>query len=491
MITADIVIVGTGIGGGTLAWGLRNTGARILLIERGDFLPQEAQNWVPEAVFGDNRYKPDETWESASGRSFKPGVHYCVGGNSKVYGAALPRFREEDFGALEHKGGVSPSWPITYNELEPYYCRAETLYGVRGKIGEDPTDPARTEDYPHKAVPHEPQVASLATSLQKQGLHPFHLPLGIDLGGRCLRCHTCDGFPCRVHAKHDAEVCVVRPAIDHPNITLWTNSIACRIVVRNGSVHSLELERKGEQLTVRAGTYVLSCGAVNSAALLLRSEGIPDKSELIGRNYMAHNNSALIAARPWETNRTTFQKTLSINDWYLGESSWPWPMGNLQMIGKVQGSMLKSARLRLPLSWLSYLANRSIEWWVMSEDLPDPNNRVTLSSSGRIRIHRKPNNLTAHRRLLSRARRMLRLAGYPILFSQEMGIETNSHQCGTLCMGKDPGDSVLDPYCRVHELNNLRVVDASFFPSSGAMNPALTIAAQALRVADNMKAQLP
>ncbi len=491
MITADIVIVGTGIGGGTLAWGLRNTGARILLIERGDFLPQEAQNWVPEDVFGDNRYKPDETWESADGRSFKPGVHYCVGGNSKVYGAALPRFREEDFGTLEHEGGVSPDWPITYDELEPYYCRAETLYGVRGNAGEDPTDPARTADYPHKAVPHEPQIACLAASLQKQGLHPFHLPLGIDLGGQCLRCHTCDGFPCRVHAKNDAEVCVVRPAIDHPNVTLWTNSTARRIVVRDGSVDSLELERDGEQVTVRAGTYVLSCGAVNSAALLLRSEGIPNKSELIGRNYMVHNNSALIAVHPWETNRTTFQKTLSINDWYLGESSWPWPMGNLQMIGKVQGSMLKSARPRLPLSWLSYLANRSIEWWVMSEDLPDPDNRVTLSSSGRIRIHWKPNNLTAHRRLLRKARIMLRRAGYPILFSREMGIETNSHQCGTLRMGKDPGDSVLDPYCRMHDLKNLRVVDASFFPSSGAMNPALTIAAQALRVADNMTDQLP
>ena len=236
---------------------------------------------------------------------------------------------------------------------------------------------------------------------------------------------------------------------------------------------------------------MISCGAVNSAALLLRSEGVPNKSELIGRNYMVHNNSALIAVRPWETNRTTFQKTLSINDWYLGESSWPWPMGNLQMIGKVQGSMLKSARPRLPLSWLSYLANRSIEWWVMSEDLPDPNNRVTLSSSRRIRIHWKPNNLAAHRRLLSKARRMLRRAGYPILFSQEMGIETNSHQCGTLRMGKNPRNSVLDPYCRVHEIKNLRVVDASFFPSSGAMNPALTIAAQALRVADNMTDQLP
>ena len=486
MVDFDIIIVGTGIGGGTLAWGLRESGARILLIERGDFLPQEPENWSPEAVFGEHRYKPDEYWETADGQIFKPGLHYCIGGNSKVYGAALPRFRQEDFRELEHEEGTSPGWPVTYDEMESYYCRAEKLYRVHGNAGDDPTESPRSEDYPYSAVPHEPQIARLATSFQKQGLNPFHLPLGIDLGGQCLRCHTCDGFPCRVHAKSDAEICAVRPAIDYPNVTLWTNSEVHRVGARNGTVDSLEVYQRGELKTIRADTYVLSCGAVNSAALLLRSDGIPNPSGMIGRNYMVHNNSALIAVRPWERNTTTFQKTLSINDWYLGADEWPWPMGNLQMIGKVQASMLKVARPNAPLSVLKYLANRGIEWWVMSEDLPDPENRVSLTSNGRIRIHWKPNNLTTHRQLLKRARRMLQRAGYPIIFSQQMRIETNSHQCGTLKMGNDPATSVLDPYCRMHGLTNLRVVDASFFPSSGAMNPALTIAAQALRVADHM-----
>ncbi len=491
MTDYDLVIVGTGIGGGTLAWALHDCGAKILLIERGDFLPPEPENWNPKAVFSDHRYKTNETWETPSGRCFKPGLHYCVGGNSKVYGAALPRFREEDFDTLEHKDGSSPNWPVSYDELEPYYCRAEKLYRVHGNAGDDPTEAPRSQGYPHNAVPHEPQIDRLADSFRKQGLNPFHLPLGIDLGNQCLRCHTCDGFPCRVHAKSDAEICAVRPAIDSPNVSLWTNSRAQRVVVQNDAVHALEVDCRGERKIIRAGTYVLSCGAVNSAALLLRSDGIPNASGMIGRNYMVHNNSALMAVRPWELNTTTFQKTLSINDWYLGENEWPWPMGNLQMIGKVQASMLKSARPNTPLPMLNYLANRSIEWWVMSEDLPDPKNHVSLTSDGRIRIHWQPNNPAAHRQLLKRARRMLHRAGYPIIFSQPMGIETNSHQCGTLKMGNDPATSVLDPYCKMHGLSNLRVVDASFFPSSGAMNPALTIAAQALRVAEQMIRSFP
>jgi len=490
MSTFDIIIVGTGIGGATLAWALRESDAQILLVERGDFLPQEPQNWIPEAVFNHHRYKPKEYWQTADGRNFQPGVHYCVGGNSKVYGAALPRFRKQDFEELEHQSGISPRWPISYDDLEPYYCQAEHLYGVHGCTGEDPTEPKRSSAYPYSEVSHEPQIDRLAASLRKQGLHPFHLQLGIDLGGTCLRCHTCDGFPCKIHAKSDAEVCAIRPAMLRPNITVWTNCRAQKLILRNRAIHALEVESNGESVMVQANTYVLSCGAVNSAVLLLKSTGIPNASGLIGRNYMVHNNSALIAMRPWERNTTTFQKTLSVNDWYFGDDSWPWPMGNLQMIGKVKASMLKSVRPKLPLHLLKYLAERSMEWWVMSEDLPTAHNHVSISSQGRICIHWKPNNTTTHRRLLRVARKMLFRAGYPITFIQQMGIETNSHQCGTLKMGTDPSTSVLDPYCRLHGLNNLRVVDASFFPSSAAMNPALTIAAQALRVADHMKHEL-
>ena len=487
MNSFDIVIIGTGAGGGTLAWALRNSGARILLIERGGFLPQEPENWSAKHVFENGRYKPDEIWKSAEGQEFKPGVHYYVGGNTKVYGAALPRFRREDFKALEHEGGTSLAWPISYDDLAPYYARAEQLFQVRGTRGEDPTEPMPAPPYPYPAVPHEPQLARMANAFRAQGLHPFHLPMGIDLGGKCVRCHTCDGFPCYVHAKSDADVCCVRPAIESPSVTLWTRTRARRLIARNGRVESVEVDRRGTPITVKADLFIVACGAVNSAALLLRSGNLANSSDQVGRNYMMHNNAALMAIRPWERNSTTFQKTLSINDWYLKGPNWPWPLGNLQIIGKVQSAMLKAARPRMPRALLSLMANRSMDWWVMSEDLPDADNRVTVTSTGQIRVQWTPTNTASHRQLVDAARKMLRRAGYPISFVEVMGIATNSHQCGTLRMGEDPATSVLNPWCQTHDIPNLYVVDASFFPSSAAMNPALTIAAQALRVGDHIK----
>lgn len=496
--TYDIVILGTGAGGGTLAYGLREAGARILLIERGDYLPQEPENWQPDAVFGQNRYKTKETWEDDEGRPFKPGVHYYVGGNTKVYGAALPRFRREDFDAVEHEGGVSPAWPIGYDDLEPYYARAEALFRVHGQPGDDPTDPPRVTPFPYPAVPHEPAIEALAEALRRQGLHPFYLPMGLDLrdGGRCIRCKTCDGFPCQVLAKSDADVCGVRPALERPDVTLMTRAYARRLRVDAAGkrVVAVEVERDGERLDVRADRFVVACGATNSAALLLRSgdddRGLANASGLVGRHYMVHNNTALMAVQPLRRNPSVFQKTLAVNDFYFEGPGWPYPMGNLQLIGKVQAAMLATARPRAPRPLLAALAHRSVDLWVMSEDLPDPANRITVTSGGRIRVHWRPNNLVSHRKLVEAATEMMKQAGYPLVFTEPMGIETNSHQCGTLRFGDDPATSVLDPFCRAHDLANLYVVDASFFPSSAAVNPVLTIAAQALRVADHL-AQSP
>ena len=490
----DIVIIGSGAGGGTLAWALRDCGARILIIERGDFLPQEDRNWSPEAVFPGAAYKPQETWQDAhSGQRFVPGVHYFVGGNTKVFGAALPRFRKEDFSALEHEDGTSPAWPVSYEEMEPYYVRAENLYRVHGDPNEDPTEPPRSTGYLFGPVPHEPEIESLAGALCAEGLHPFHLPMGIDLrpGGRCIRCHTCDGFPCKVLAKSDAEVCCVRPALESPSVSILTGATALRLCRRENRVHAVEVQHGGTKHTIQSGTFVVACGAVNSAALLLNSEpgGLANSSGLVGRHYMVHNNTAMCAVR-MRKNRTVFQKTLAINDYYFGGPDWPWPMGNLQIIGKVQAPMLKTARPRIPIGALNAIANRSMDWWVMSEDLPHPDNQVTVTASGRIRVHWKPNNMATHRRLIQECSGLMRRIGYRLVFTETMGIATNSHQCGTLRFGTDPGNSVLNPNCRSHDVPNLYVIDSSFFPSSAAMNPALTIAAMALRTADHLKASL-
>ena len=494
----DIIIIGTGAGGGTLAYALRDSGAHILLIERGGFLPQEPENWSPEAVFDQRRYKPKEVWQDAEGRPFYPGVHYYVGGNTKVYGGAMSRFRREDFDELEHAEGISPAWPIRYDDLEPYYARAERIYLVHGSDGEDPTKPPRSGPYPFPPVPHEPYIAELSEKLRAQGLHPSHMSIAIDLrpGGRCIRCKTFDGFPCQVLAKGEADVCCVRPALESPGVELMSHTYARRLLTDPSGrrVTAVEVERDGERFEVRAATFVVACGAVNSAALFLRSansahhNGLANSSGLVGRNYMVHNNTALMAVHPTRRNPTVFQKTLAVNDFYFRGHDWPYPMGNLQLLGKLQGGMLTANQPLVPRRILQAIANRSVDWWVMSEDLPDPENRVTLGSDGSIRIHWKPNNLMAHTKLVEAARRMLRRAGYPLILTQRMGIETNSHQCGTLRFGTDPAASVLDPFCRTHDIPNLYVVDSSFFPSSAAMNPALTIAAQALRVAEHLLA---
>jgi choline dehydrogenase-like flavoprotein len=333
-------------------------------------------------------------------------------------------------------------------------------------------------------------------------LHPAPLPVGLDYrsGGRCIRCSTCDAFPCRFLAKGDAEACAVRPALSRPNVSLWKRTLATRIETnrRGDVVAGIVVERDGERLTVEGDVVVLAAGAVNSAALLLRSAtdrhptGLGNSSGLVGRNYMVHNNSVLVAIDPRRPNPTVFQKTIAVNDFYRAgrDARFLYPMGNLQPVGKLQGAMMRGAAPVAP-GWSLDLASRfSVDWWVMSEDLPDPANRITLDAGGNIVVHWRPNNLAAHDRLMFHAKAMLRRAGFPMLVSRQMGIETNSHQCGTLRFGHDPRTSVLDPFCRAHDLDNLYAVDASFFPSSAAVNPALTVAAQALRVGKHLRERL-
>lgn len=497
--TVDAAIVGTGMGGGAAALTLAPSGASILMLERGDFLPPEPENWSPEANFVDHRYKNAESWQSGSGKAFKPGVHYCVGGNTKVYGAALPRFRAHDFDDVEHRDGVSPAWPVAYGELEHYYTRAEAILKVHAAPGEDPTDPPRSGDFPFPPVAHEPVVSELAAKLRDQGLRPFHIPLGVDLrpGGSCIRCGTCDGYPCKVRAKSDAETCAVRPALEFDNVRLWTGARVDRLETNSAgtTVTVVHGRRHGQPFAVRSGHVLVACGAVNSAALLLRSaspsheRGLANRFDQVGRYYMAHNNSVLLALRPFKKNDTTFQKTLAVNDFYCpGNPASRYPLGNLQLIGKVHQGALKGARPRLPRPLRDFVAARSIEWWVMSEDLPEADNRVRLAGSGRIAVDWTPTNIEAHKQLVHMARRMMRRAGYRFVFTETMGIETNSHQCGTLRMGTESDRSVVDSLGRVHGLSNVTVVDSSVFVSSSACNPALTIAALSIRASEHLAA---
>jgi len=503
----DVIIIGTGPGGGTLAYRLAPSGKRILLLERGGYLPREKDNWNSRSVFIDNRYKAKETWHDRHGNAFHPGIHYNVGGNSKVYGAALLRMRAQDFCEVKHHGGISPEWPIQYEELEPYYTEAEHLYHVHGRRGEDPTEPPAGAPYAYPPLTHEPRIQELHDDWVRMGYHPFHLPVGVMLDEQrrqaspCIRCNTCDGFPCLVNAKADAQVVCVDPALAHPNVSLITGAMVTRLETSASGreVTGVVAERNGAVEVYRGDIVVVSCGAINSAALLLKSandkhpNGLANFSDMVGRNYMCHNNSAMLAIskRP---NPTVFQKTIGLNDFYVPSPAWDYPMGHISMIGKQDFEMLRlGAPVFAPGLALDVVAKHSLDFWMTSEDLPDPENRVLIDKGGNISLHYTENNLESHRRLAARLRSMLSRLGCEdhlipqhLYLGKKIPIAGTAHQCGTVRFGRDPGTSVLDVNCKAHELDNLYVVDAGFFASSSAVNPSLTIMANALRVGDHL-----
>jgi len=534
MDSYDVIIIGSGAGGGTLARHLAPSGKRILLLERGDWLPREPQNWSAADVFVDNRYVSPDTWYDGEGKPFQPQVHYCVGGATKMYGAALYRMRAEDFGELKHHDGISPAWPISYEAMEPYYTKAEQLYQVHGSRGEDPTEPFASAPYDHPAVSHEPRIAQLAESFAAAGLHPFHAPCGVMLNegnmpySNCVRCSTCDGFPCLVHAKSDAEVLGVRPALEHANLTLLTNAEAVELRTNPGgtAVTEVVVERAGDHAgnghgdptgsgqsgegrreTYSADIVVVSCGAANTAKLLLESasdkhpNGLANGSDQVGRNYMFHNSQAVLAISK-EPNPTVFQKTLGVNDYYFASDAWEFPMGNIQMVGKSVAAMYRGEKPLMtklaPTFSLADVAEHAVDFWLSTEDLPQQENRVSVDRDGKLTLSYHPSNNTARDRLFEQLRSLLGNLGMHehhliprwAYLENKIPVAGVAHQAGTCRFGSDPSSSALNENCRAHEVDNLYVVDTSFFPSIAAVNPALTAMANALRVGDHLLQRL-
>jgi choline dehydrogenase-like flavoprotein len=507
----DVIIIGSGAGGGTLVHHLAPSGKRILLIERGDFVRREKANWDSHAVNIAARYNTRETWRDKDGAPLHPHTNYNVGGNTKFYGAALFRLRERDFAELLHEGGVSPAWPIGYGDLEPYYTRAEHLYQVHGSRGADPTEPWSSAPYRFSALTHEPRIQQLNDGLVRVGWKPFPVPLGVMLDesdphrSRCIRCDTCDGFPCLIGAKSDAQVICVEPALAHPNVTLITNARVSRLetTASGREVSSVLVERGGAQERFSADIVVASCGAINSAALLLRSatdrhpHGLANSSGVVGRHYMGHINSVLLAISR-TPNPTVFQKTLAVNDFYFGDEDFPFPMGHISFVGKLDAIALSAgAPSVVPGLTLDIMAKHSLDFWLTSEDLPDPENRVELDREGNIVLRYTPNNGAGHARLIRKLEATLQhLDMQPHLIPRNLFVGNRiplagvAHQNGTVRFGRDPKTSALDENCKAHDVDNLYVVDGSFFPSSGAVNPALTIMANAMRVGDHLLARM-
>jgi len=383
----DVIIVGSGAGGGTLAHTLAPSGKRILLLERGDFLPRELDNWEPKPVFVDGKYISADTWYDRDGKAFQPQVHYFVGGATKLYGAALYRLRPGDFGELKHASGISPAWPLSYEDFEPWYTAAERLYQVHGNAGEDPTEGRRSAPYPWPAVSHEPRIQQISDDLAAGGYHPFRAPCGILLA---------------------------------------------------------------------------------------------------------------VVALAKEKNDTVFQKTLGINDFYFATKDYPWPMGNIQMIGKSNAEAMRGEQPEKTMfapNWsLADVAGHAVDFWLTAEDLPVAENRVTTGKDGSVHLTYSSTNDEEAGRLYGELKKILNhtgMAAHHVLrknFYMNMSIPVAgcAHQAGTCRFGTDPATSVLDVTCKAHELDNLYVVDTSFFPSIGAVNPALTAMANAIRVGEHL-----
>jgi choline dehydrogenase-like flavoprotein len=514
----DVIVVGSGPGGASVAHKLAPTGKRILLLERGDYLPRSPANWDSQTVFVDAAYQAKETWYGADGRSFHPGLHYFVGGNSKVYGAALFRMRERDFEEIIHKDGVSPAWPVKYDAFEPYYSEAEKLFHVHGKRGEDPNEPPSSGPFPYPAVSHEPHIQALSDGLTRDGLHPFHLPLGILLDEKdgkptptsiCIRCDAFDGFPCLLSGKADAQVMCVDPALKaYPNLTLLTGAYVSKLETSESgkSVTGVHVVRGGREELYTADIVVVACGALSSALLLLRSrndkhpKGLANGSDQVGRNYMRHNQSILMALMR-QPNDTVFQKTLAVSDYYFGSDDWDFPLGLIQMCATSHGAQIRGEALPGWLEWapkmpFEEMARHSMDFWLSSEDLPLPENRIYYDGA-RVVLDLTEGNMEAHHRLKKKLETMLGKAGaHPVLLERSLYLGQNvpiggtAHQAGTARFRADPATSVLDLDCKAHELDNLYLADASFFPSIGSVNPTLTIVANALRVADKIKLRL-
>lgn len=511
----DFIIIGSGAGGGTLAYKLAPTGKKILILERGDYVPREKDNWNPKAVNLEGKYRTKEKWRDKDGQELHPHTNYYVGGNTKFFGAALFRLRREDYGLINHHGGISPAWPISYDDMEPFYGEAERLYHVHGQRGEDSTEPSASGPYFHPPVSHEPRIQQLSDDFTRLGLHPFHTPLGVMLDeknrhvSKCIRCETCDGFPCLVYAKSDAQVCAVDPALQNPNVSLMTGAYVEKLETESSGqrVSKVIVVHNGSREELSADIVVASCGAINSAALLLRSRndkhprGLANSSDVVGRHYMGHINSVLMALSKCP-NPTIFQKSLSLNDFYFGTAGWNYPMGHISFVGKLDGETLKGGAPALTPGWtLELMAKHSLDFWLTSEDLPDPNNRVTLDVEGRIVLSYTPNNQEGHKRLIAKLKEIMQqqtkcnvhghdchegLFARNLFVGQRIPLAGVAHQVGTVRFGNDPKTSALDIHCKAHEMDNLYVVDGSFFVSSGAVNPALTIMANALRVGQHL-----
>ncbi|QRM56415.1 GMC family oxidoreductase [Sinorhizobium sp. BG8] len=496
--TADIVIIGSGIGGASLAYSLASSGRRIVILERGGYLKDSPEARDDVAIFQKGFYRSSEEWLGTDGESFLPGNYYYVGGNSKFYGAVMYRYRAQDFLPRPHMDGASPGWPLSYEELAPWYDAAETVFQVRGSTQQDATEPFHAKPYDFPPVPDEPAIASVRKKLEKVGIHPSSLPLAVDIDAWLKRAKTgWDAFPGTDAGKIDAEAGPLAQALKNPNVTVITGASVSRLETDESGrrVTAAVYVKDGVEHRISADLFAVAAGAVQSAALMLRSAnkahptGLGNSSDQLGRNFMNHNTTAMLTINPFSPNTSVYQKTIAFNDFYNEDNEFGFPLGNVQLLGHITGNILK-ANFPVPApAWFTrLLARYAYGWFLTSEDLPSPESRVMVRDD-HIVMHWVRTNMRAHEALISKTRAVMRKAGFPIVLTHTFGRKTTSHQCGTARLGNDPRTSVVNLDCRSHDVENLYVTDASVLPTSAAVNPALTISALAIKAGASISRQ--
>jgi choline dehydrogenase-like flavoprotein len=509
-VTPDAIVVGSGFGGAMAARALVHAGWRVLLLERGGWVPRGPENWAQENV---GELTPHYSREAAyrqlrGGRDL--GAYFCVGGPSVFYGGVSLRFREKDF-ELDRDivGDSGARWPVGYRDLEPYYTAAERILGVAGASGEDPTEPGRSEPYPYPATDLAPVTQRIERAARALGLTPFRLPLAInrvatDGRGVCQSCGTCDGFACAVGAKNDLATTVIGPLLKR-GLRLETGAVVTRLIADGRRVTGVEVAAKesGQRRIYRAPQVILAAGALATPHLLLTSELAPlnPGGRVIGRYLQRHYNEILFGIFPSPPNPGGgFHKQIGIHDLYFGHPSVRTPsgkLGGMQQLPTPPVGLVRAELPRLVGAVCAPLIKHLTGLLVMAEDQPVYENRVLLDERAADR-YGIPRLIISHRHtsrdraagaaLAGVARRILRRAGAIACYRHR--VATFSHAVGTVRMGKDPYTSALDADCRYRGLDNLTVVDASVLPTSAAVNPSLTISAIALRAAERLVARV-
>jgi len=477
----DFVVIGSGAGGGTLAHELAACDARVLLIEAGDWLRPTAPGAGEPLGRYIGDYYPD--------RSVPIEV---VGGQTKFYGAALYRYRESDFAAVEHEAGTTPGWPLDYAELAPFYDRVEAVYKVHGDPGLDRTEPPRGRPLPHSHLPHSPTVARMVARLAEVGAEPAPIPRALlwqNASGPCQLCATCDAHLCRVEAKGDTDIAAVRPALASGRVTLLTRTRALRILTdpSGRQATGVEVERDGERAIVPAGGIVVSAGLEATVALLRRSrtgawpEGLGNAGGALGRYLAGHSTGMLFPFVSLRKMADEHTKTFAINQFYHGDSTWRWPLGVIQMSGQMP-MWREVGRAIRPIAHI--LARHALTAFYMTEALPGRDTGFRFDGDRLVGKQDAIHNMRTFRHMRKLATGMFRQAGYPVLARRRPPYLW--HETGGARMGDDPATAVVDRNLAVHGIAGLHVVDASVLPSAGAVNTGLTIMALASRLAMNL-----